>query len=94
MAGIANSGSVFTILSPPGTGPDCSVCTFESLELEAALGITATAVPEPNSFIDARDRWLDRLNEATKAIASADYSFRVHDSSALKRRPSFFLFKR
>ena len=48
LAGIVDSESVYTILSPPGTGP-VERLHHESLALERALG--TTAVPEPNSLL-------------------------------------------
>ena len=45
--GIADSDSVYTILSPPGTGP-VERLHFQSLALEANLGIST--VPEPGAL--------------------------------------------
>ncbi len=47
--GIADSESVYTILSPPGVGP-VERLHFQSLGLERHLGITV-AVPEPSSLM-------------------------------------------
>lgn len=47
-AGIADSQSIYTILSPPGVGP-VERLHFQSLALERALG--TTAVPEPSSLL-------------------------------------------
>ena len=46
--GILDSESVYTILSPPGSGP-VERLHHQSLALERSLGITA--VPEPNSLL-------------------------------------------
>lgn len=47
--GIADSGDVFTVLAPDGVG-FAERLHFPTLALEASLGTTVTAVPEPGSL--------------------------------------------
>lgn len=47
---IADSGSIYTILSPPGDNP-VDRFHFQSLALERSLGFNASAIPEPSSLV-------------------------------------------